>query len=134
MLTRSARYNPAELLNVGVDTNLNSGTYYLVVDGVANANLDEYGSVGFYSLAASILHALPVHRLSLTGRLMTGKHDLHWNYFADETIKEIHIESSKDGIHFNFLTKLPADKRSFFWKPLNNERCPLSGESGRSCR
>lgn len=116
------RYNPAELLNVGVDTNLNSGTYYLVVDGVANANLSDYGSVGFYTLSASILHALPVHRLALTGRINADDHDLHWNYFADEPVKEIHIESSKDGIHFNFLTKLSADSRSLSWKPLNNER------------
>ena len=116
------KYNPADLLNVGVDTNLNSGTYYLVVDGVANANLSEYGSVGFYTLSASILHALPVHRLALTARMENDNHDLHWNYFADEAVKEIHIESSKDGIHFGFLAKLPADVQSFTWKPLTNER------------
>lgn len=116
------RYNPADLLNVGVDTNLNGGTYYLVVDGVANANLPDYGSVGFYTLSASIMHALPVHRLTLTGKMNADDHDLHWNYFADEAIKETHIESSRDGIHFNFLSKLSADSRSFSWKPLNNER------------
>lgn len=114
------RYNPADLLNVGIDTNLNSGTYYLVVDGVGNANLSDYGSIGFYTLSASLLNALPVHRLSLTGRMKAGDHELHWNYFADETIKEIHIESSKDGIHFNFLNRLTADTRSFAWKPLDN--------------
>ena len=114
------RYNPADLLNVGIDTNLNSGTYYLVVDGVANANLSEYGSLGFYTMSASLLTVLPVHRLALTGRINAVDHELHWNYFADETIKEIYIESSKDGIHFNFLTKLTADTRSFVWKPLDN--------------
>jgi hypothetical protein len=115
------RYNPADLLNVGIDTNLNSGTYYLVVDGVANANLAEYGSLGFYTLSASVLTSLQVHRLSLTGRMNDDQHDLHWNYFADEAVKEIHIESSTDGIHFNFLTKLTSDSRSFSWKPLVNE-------------
>ena len=114
------RYNPAELLNVGIDTNLNSGTYYLVVDGVANANLAEYGSLGFYTLSASLLNALPVHRLSLTGQINVNKHELHWNYFADEAIKEIHIESSSDGIHFNFLADLTNDARSFSWEPLDN--------------
>lgn len=115
------RYNPADLLNVGIDTNLNSGTYYLVVDGVANANLSEYGSVGFYSLSASLLTILPVHRLVLTGRMTMDKHELHWNYFADEAIKEIHIESSVDGKHFNYLTRLDKDARSFSWIPLENE-------------
>ena len=112
------RYNPADLLNVGIDTNLNSGTYYLVVDGVGNANLAEYGSLGFYTLSASLLTVLPIHRLSLTGRIQATAHDLHWNYFADETVKEIHIESSKDGIHFSFLSKLSSDSRTFSWKPL----------------
>lgn len=111
------RYNPADLLNVGIDTNLNSGTYYLVVDGVANANLADYGSLGFYTLSASVLTALPVHRLALTGRIHTEEHKLSWNYYADEPIKEIYIESSKDGIHFNFLAKLAADARAFSWTP-----------------
>jgi hypothetical protein len=114
------RYNPAELLNVGIDTNLNSGTYYLVVDGVANANLPEYGSLGFYTLSASLLNVLPVHRLSLTGKIDARKHDLHWDYFADEAIKEIQVESSSDGIHFNFIAKLDSDNRSFSWEPLDN--------------
>src|SRR5215204_53507 len=115
------RYNPADLLNVGIDTNLNPGTYYLVVDGVANANLSEYGSLGYYTLSASILSALPIHRLSLTGTINTAVHDLHWNYFSDEIVKEIHVESSKDGIHFSFLTKLESDSRTFSWKPLTND-------------
>src|SRR2546421_4226834 len=33
------RYNPSDLLNAGVDTNLTAGTYYLVAEGVANVNL-----------------------------------------------------------------------------------------------
>ena len=115
------RYNPADLLNVGIDTNLNSGTYYLVVDGVENANLSDYGSVGFYTLSASILTVLPVHRLALTAKTSNDDHNLHWNYFADEAVKEIHVESSRDGIHFNFLSKLTADTRSFSWKPATDE-------------
>ena len=115
------RYNPADLLNAGIDTNLNAGIYYLVVDGVANANLSDYGSLGFYSLSAQILTVLPVHRLVLTGRTSEGEHELHWNYFADEAIKEIHIESSADGKHFNFLTKLTKEKRALSWTPLDNE-------------
>ncbi|MGZ5134838.1 MAG: zinc-dependent metalloprotease, partial [Flavitalea sp.] len=115
------RYNPADLLNVGIDTNLNAGIYYLVVDGVDNANLADYGSLGFYTLSASLLYALPVHRLSLSGRIHSDEHALRWNYFADEKVKEIYIESSRDGIHFNFLSKLNADARNFNWKPLDSD-------------
>lgn len=114
------RYNPVDLLNAGLDTNLTSGTYYLVVDGVSNANLAEYGSVGFYTLSASLLTALPIHRLSLLGRINADEHNLNWNYFADEAVKEIQIETSQDGIHFKFLTKLVATARTFSWKPFDN--------------
>lgn len=114
------KYNPADLLNVGVDTNLTSGTYYLVVDGVSNTNLSEYGSLGFYNLSASLLYALPVHRLTLNGRANARKHDLNWNFQADETVREIHIESSKNGTYFTYLASLPADSRSFSWQPIDN--------------
>ncbi len=113
------RYNPANLLNVGIDTNLTSGIYYLVVNGIGNSNLTEYGSLGFYNLSASILHVLPVHLFSLKGG-MTDKHDLNWSYIADENIKETQIEYSNDGVHFHFLTNLPSEARSFSWKPDNN--------------
>lgn len=115
------RYNPADLLNVGIDTNLQAGTYYLVVDGVSNINLSDYGSLGFYNISASLLTALPIHRLSLTGKKKANDHELHWNYFADEKVKEIHLESANDGKHFSFLTRLGPDARTFSWKPLKDE-------------
>jgi hypothetical protein len=114
------KYNPANLLNVGIDTNLTSGTYYLVVDGVANTNLSEYGSLGFYNLSAYVLGVLPVHRLNLTGSINENTHNLNWSYYSDEAVKEVHVESSNDGIHYNFLAKLSAGDRSFTWKPVNN--------------
>lgn len=114
------RYNPADLLNVGIDTNLNMGTYYLVVDGAANANLDEYGSLGYYNLSASVLELLPVHRLFLAGSANDNGHNLTWTYRADEVVKETIIETSGDGIHFNFLAKLPASAASFSWKPIDD--------------
>ena len=51
------RYNPSDLLNAGVDSNINAGTYYLVVEGVANANLADYGSVGYFSLSGTLGNA-----------------------------------------------------------------------------
>ncbi len=62
------RYNPAELLNAGVDSVLHTGLYYLVVDGVGNTNLRDYASLGYYAVTGSIAQALPVYRFQLTGR------------------------------------------------------------------
>lgn len=53
-------YNPATLLNAGIDTSLYTGTYYLLVDGASNANMAQYGSLGYYSLAGSLAVALPL--------------------------------------------------------------------------
>jgi hypothetical protein len=114
------KYNPSDLLNAGVDTNLNAGTYYIVVEGVGNANMPDYGSVGSYALAGMLDQVLPIHQLALTGRFADDFHSLSWNFKADEPIKKINLEVSKDGAHFSTLSELSADARSFSWKPTDN--------------
>lgn len=47
-------YNQADVLSIAIDTNLNMGTYYLLIDGVGNLYSNGYGSLGSYSLLASI--------------------------------------------------------------------------------
>lgn len=43
-------YDPADSLNARIDTTLNSGTYYLIVDGTGNVNSNnDYGSLGSYT-------------------------------------------------------------------------------------
>ncbi|RYY26997.1 MAG: hypothetical protein EOO04_09990 [Chitinophagaceae bacterium] len=114
------KYNPTELLNAGVDTNLNAGTYFIVVDGVSNENLSDYGSVGTYALAGFIANVLPIHHLNLTGKIAADLHVLNWSYRADEAVKKINVEVSRDGKRFSTLAELPADARTFSWKPLDN--------------
>jgi hypothetical protein len=109
-----------ELLNAGVDTNLNAGTYFIVVDGVANQNLSDYGSVGSYALAGNIALVLPIHNFVLTARSNNELHELSWNFIADERIRQVNVEISKDGRRYSTLTELSADARSFSWKPLDN--------------
>lgn len=116
-----ARYNPADLLNVGLDTVLVSGTYYLVVDGVGNQNLSDYGSVGYYNLSGSLNSPLPVYKLSVMGRTDNQQHTLNWNFVSDEAIKEIQIETSKDGKPFEFLARTAPDIRTFNWRPGGNQ-------------
>ncbi len=114
------RYNPAELLSAGIDSNLNSGTYYLVIDGVSNAFLSDFNSVGYYLISGSIGTALPVHRLTLKGNVTTTAHTLNWDYQADEPIKQTELQYSTDGKQFNTFVQLPSDTRSFSWKPFTN--------------
>ncbi len=108
-----SRYNPTDLLNAGVDTNLNSSTYYLVVEGVGNANLADYGSLGFYNISGTLASTLPVQRLQLAGTVHTNDHTLNWNYVSDESISQIIIESSSDGRVFHQLAVVNETASNF---------------------
>jgi hypothetical protein len=114
------RYNPSDLLNAGVDSNINAGTYYLVVEGVANANLADYGSVGYFSVSGSLGNVLPVHNISVSGEVKEAVHHLSWNFIADEPVKRIEIEYSRDGKRFATLSELGADATEFSWTPVDN--------------
>lgn len=113
------RYNPLTLLNAGVDTNLNSGTYYLVVDGVGNANLLADESLGSYAISGTLDKVLPIHQLTLSGQQQNGVHHLNWLYQTDEPVKEAVIQFSTDGTHFTDLRTLPFDIQKYSWKPQN---------------
>lgn len=112
-------YNPSTLLNAGVDTNLNAGTYYLVIDGVGNMYKDDVGSMGLYNIAGTLSTLLPVKNMQFSGNVLNQQHLLHWNFQADEPIQQLVLESSEDGKHFNSLAVLPAAQRSFTWQPAS---------------
>jgi hypothetical protein len=114
------RYNPSNLLNAGVDSNINQGTYYLVVEGVANANLADYGSVGYYSLSGTLGNVLPVRHINLTAQAKDDLHTLNWNYVADEPVSRIEIEYSKDGKGFQTISHLQPADTDFSWKPIEH--------------
>jgi hypothetical protein len=47
-------YDAADALNVIIDTTLNAGTYYVIVDGTGNVNSkNDYGSLGSYTLTGT---------------------------------------------------------------------------------
>ena len=96
-------YNPLTLLNAGVDTNLNAGTYYLVVDGVGNMYHNDVGSIGQYHLTGLILSTLPVKDLHLNGSVNNNQDQLSWSFQPDQTIQQVEIEASEDGQHFFVL-------------------------------
>ena len=108
-------------MSVAIDTNLNSGNYYLLVDGVGNQYVSEYGSLGSYSLLAEQipLTTLPVQELKLKGRSGKGSQDLYWNIIADETVVGQKLEISTDGKQFNSIINVDAVSRSYNYTPDN---------------
>lgn len=116
-----ARYNPTTLLNAGIDTVLDAGDYYFIVDGTSNIYHSDYGSMGYYTLKAFLgANTLAFNNLYLRGQQQDGKHLLTWNYQTDELISNIVVESSADGLNFTTLANLNASEKSFTWQPLSN--------------
>jgi hypothetical protein len=111
------QYNPSTL-NAGLDSNLNSGTYYVVIEGTANANVIKNESLGYYTISASPLTSLPIHKFTLSGKANEGTHNLNWVYETDEPVKTIEVQNSKDGIHFEALAQVSTGTKTFSWKPL----------------
>lgn len=114
-------YNPLQALSVTVDTTLNAGTYYLLVDGVGNEYVSEYGSLGSYSLLAeeAPLVPLPLHELTLTGKTENGSQKLSWKIIADETIVTQSLEVSTNGRDFKSLASVDAQSRAYNYSPDN---------------
>ncbi len=108
-------YNGVEELSVAIDTNLNAGNYYLLVDGVGNQYVNEYGSLGSYSLIAeqTPLATLPVQELKLKGRSDKGSQRLSWSIIADETVVNQKLEVSTNGKDFNSVINVDPATRDY---------------------
>ncbi|MFN8244310.1 MAG: T9SS type A sorting domain-containing protein [Ferruginibacter sp.] len=112
-------YDPQATMSVTIDTMLTTGTYYLRLDGTGNTNISEYGSLGSYTLSG-FSGPLPIHEVSLTGTADKGRHNLSWKIIADEPVKNLVIESSADGIHFNSLASVDPSAVQFSYASYQN--------------
>lgn len=110
------QYNPLTLLDAGVDSNLNAGNYYLVVQGVSNVNMTSYGSLGYYSLTGSLMTVLPVKEFNLSGQVEGNDQVLNWQLVSDEKIARSTLEYSTNGHQFTRLADLNTSGE-YRWKP-----------------
>jgi hypothetical protein len=115
-------YDPALDLAVILDTTLNSGTYYVVLDGTGNTNATEYASLGSYTLTGTLSAArvTPIRYVSLSGKVDKNKHDLNWNIVSDEPIKSITLEKSTDAVSFASLTGVASNAKNFIYDPYSS--------------
>jgi Metallo-peptidase family M12B Reprolysin-like len=115
------KYNPSTLLNAGIDTNINAGTYYVIVDGIGNVYHSDYGSLGFYSLAGTLENVLALKNFNLEGTVSHDLHQLSWSLQADEKITQLVLESSNEGKQFTTLAKINPLTKTFSYRPLSTE-------------
>lgn len=101
-------YNPAQALSVAIDTTLNPGTYYMLVDATGNQYASDYGSLGSYSVMAEQIPViiLPVHKLEVNGLAENGFHKISWKIEADETVTSQVLELSLNGKDFTALSTM----------------------------
>ena len=113
-------YDPITILNVSVDTALESGVYFLVVEGSGNANTSNYGSLGSYNISGTFtpLFTTPIKEVTLTGKVDKDKHVLNWNIISDEPVSSLTLESSANGTSFTTLAKLPPASQTYSYSPL----------------
>lgn len=113
-------YDPADKMNVAIDTILNSGNYFLVVQGAGNSNVSDYGSLGSYSITG-IQGTLPIRQVSLSGKVEKNIHNLKWNITSDDPIKSVTVESSTTGSNFTTLNTVNGSTNSFAYMPNNRD-------------
>ncbi|MES2432116.1 MAG: T9SS type A sorting domain-containing protein, partial [Bacteroidota bacterium] len=110
-------YDPSTTMSVTIDTILNSGDYYMVVDGTGNSNATEYGSLGSYQMRG-IAGILPIRDVTLSGKTEKDKHNLNWNIISDEPIKSVVVETSTDGRNFKDINSFSSGISNFAYSPF----------------
>ncbi|MBC7890316.1 MAG: T9SS type A sorting domain-containing protein [Ferruginibacter sp.] len=113
-------FDPADAMDVVVDTVLSTGSYYMLVDGAGNRNVNDYGSLGSYAISSSGGGILPIRNASLKGRVEKSKHTLSWNILSDEPVKLISVESSTDGTQFITVNTITDASNNFTYTPAQN--------------
>ena len=103
-------YNPANTMSASLDTLLDAGEYYVVISGTGNNNASDYGSLGSYSITG-FAKELPVCSVLLSGKPDNNKHQLNWSLTCYQTLKNIIVQSSADGI--NFMDVSTVDSKQF---------------------
>ena len=111
-----ATFDPLSKLSVTIDTLLNAGTYYIMIDGSGNANTSNYGSLGSYKITG-ISGPLPIRSITLTGSVFKEKHNLNWSTITDDEIKTQEIEWSEDGVVFKRLTTVATNANAYSYSP-----------------
>ncbi len=117
--TLIADYDPADKMNVSVDTILSSGDYYLMVQGAGNSNVSDYGSLGSYRITG-LQGVLPIKQVKLTGNIINSKHTLSWSILSDNPVKTISIESSETGTNFKTIITTDGNTNSFGYVPYGS--------------
>ena len=113
-------YDDPSTLNAVVDTMLNAGNYFIVVEGAGNANISDYGSLGSYTISGTNtpLTVTPIRQVLLTGKIDKSSHTLSWNIISDEPVNNLLLESSNNGTIFSTVATLSSSSKEYTYTPV----------------
>jgi len=132
-------YDPVDKMDVAIDTTVDAGKYFIIVQGTGNMNSTGYGSLGSYTVNVNLrpMGSLPVRLLALKGNSASGTHYLTWDLICDEGISGQEIQVSYDGQNFRTISSVAAEVRQFSYNPLQNGglfyRVKVVTEAGEVC-
>lgn len=110
-------YDPSTTMSVNIDTILNAGDYYIVIDGTGNSNVTDYGSIGSYALKG-VSSILPIKSIQLDGTIIAKQHQLHWDIINNNNAVQTSVEAATDGIHFNTLQNVYGTTQQLIYTPI----------------
>ena len=113
-------FDPKTILNVEIDTFLNAGTYFFMVEGAGNINTSNYGSLGSYTLKTlftPVAVAIKSEAL-LSGKSENGMHKLQWNILLEDEVKNVILENSLNGTIFNTQTSFSSQTDEALFAPV----------------
>jgi hypothetical protein len=113
-------FDSLSTLRISVDVSLTAGTYYLVISGTGNANVDDYGSLGTYTLSG-LKGTLAFKEVSLNGNTSGSKQTLSWNIISDDPIQSQMLEYSTNGTEFTTLAEIATGQTSYSYSPQSND-------------
>ncbi|MEN9571839.1 MAG: hypothetical protein RL172_3070 [Bacteroidota bacterium] len=126
--------NPDNSMSAVIDTILQSGTYYVMVDGTGNTNTSDYGSLGSYSLKG-LPGVLRICDATLNGSVINNQHQLNWSLVCYESIGAITLEQSADGLQYKSIVTPTQGQNSYSYSPyLRNDlyyRVKIASASGK---
>jgi len=111
--------DPKETMSVNLDTVLEKGSYYVVIDGVGNNNMSDYASVGTYTFTCTS-SKIAIRSLALTGAAGLDGHNLHWDMENPEAVAAQSVEISSDGVVFTTITNTNIRAKDFHYNTNDN--------------
>ena len=116
------KYNPSNLLNASIDTLLNPGTYTLRINTIGNINAPKSGMAGTYTVEGSFnsFVTVPIRAININGRLSKNEHVISWEILSDDTVEDVELEVSIDGIEYKVLSSINEKKYTYSYKPLSS--------------